>query len=268
MYSGSVFFDDPLFFYVELFFVFILGLALGSFSTALIYRIPRGISWVADNKDKASRSKCTQCGHVLGVWDLIPFFSWLFLKGRCRYCKHKFSALYPLTELLSAILCCIAFLSLGLELKTAFIIIAIPFLLALIIIDFEHYILPNQLNVILFVLGGLYLFASYFSGDLSLDIIFYNNVLAAFLYGFTLWLLGWMTTKVLKKEALGFGDVKFFVVAGLWLGFQPWPYFLILSGVIGIAFSVFWRVYKKVEIFPFGPSLIASFFILLLLYSN
>jgi prepilin signal peptidase PulO-like enzyme (type II secretory pathway) len=72
---------------------FCLGLIFGSFLTAVTYRVPRGLDWVS------ARSKCTACGHALGVLDLIPVFSWLFLRGKCRHCGVKISARYPLIEL-------------------------------------------------------------------------------------------------------------------------------------------------------------------------
>lgn len=72
---------------------FILGACLGSFMTALAYRLPRGLDWVSD------RSRCTSCGHALGMPDLVPIFSWVFLRGRCRHCGADVSARYPAIEL-------------------------------------------------------------------------------------------------------------------------------------------------------------------------
>lgn len=72
---------------------FCFGLIIGSFATALVYRLPRGLDWVS------ARSRCPSCGHVLGVPDLVPVFSWLFLRGRCRHCGTKIPARYPLIEL-------------------------------------------------------------------------------------------------------------------------------------------------------------------------
>ncbi|MCB1538670.1 MAG: prepilin peptidase [Alphaproteobacteria bacterium] len=72
---------------------FCLGLCLGSFATALVYRLPRGLNWTTE------RSRCPSCGHALGVPDLVPVFSWLFLRGRCRHCGTRIPARYPLIEL-------------------------------------------------------------------------------------------------------------------------------------------------------------------------
>lgn len=72
---------------------FCLGICLGSFTTALVYRIPRKLNWTTD------RSRCTSCHHALGVLDLVPIFSWVFLRGKCRHCGARVSIRYPLIEL-------------------------------------------------------------------------------------------------------------------------------------------------------------------------
>lgn len=83
-------FDNPAF-RAGLFFC--LGLCFGSFLSAVTYRVPRKLNWTTD------RSRCTSCGHALGVPDLVPVFSWMFLRGRCRHCGTSISVRYPLLEL-------------------------------------------------------------------------------------------------------------------------------------------------------------------------
>jgi len=73
---------------------FCIGAVLGSFMTALMYRLPRRLNWTTD------RSRCTSCGHALGVPDLVPILSWVCLRGRCRHCGTSVSWRYPLTEML------------------------------------------------------------------------------------------------------------------------------------------------------------------------
>lgn len=77
--------------------VFLYGLLFGSFLNVLIYRLPRKENVVF------SRSKCASCGHVLSARDLFPVLSYMFLNGKCRYCKEKISFRYPFTEILNAI---------------------------------------------------------------------------------------------------------------------------------------------------------------------
>ena len=93
-----------------------IGLCLGSFSSAIAYRIAHKTSWIVDkNSDSGSaqpaRSACPSCHHQLSILDLVPVFSWVFLGGKCRYCGAKISARYPLIEAAGAIATIIFFLT-------------------------------------------------------------------------------------------------------------------------------------------------------------
>lgn len=98
----------------------VVGLLLGSFATMLSYRLPRHLSIVWP------RSHCSRCKSVLGVRDLVPLFSWLFLKGKCRHCGGAISARYPLIEAITALGALFLFRAIGWN------ILLIPALLALI----------------------------------------------------------------------------------------------------------------------------------------
>lgn len=255
------------------------GVALGSFSTALIYRVPRNISWIRDNTEskdsqsqtKSARSSCPHCDHRLGYKDLIPLFSWIFSKGQCRYCSEKISPIYPLAE----ITCCLTALGIyavyGLTVHSFMMILVLPFLVALLFIDFQVFRLPNQLVFIMALLAlidiALVYIIALVDGS-SLDefhVPALSRVSAAFVYGGLLWLAGFSVSKVLKKPSLGLGDVKFYAAAGLWLGIAYLPDFMFLCGLLGLIWG-FWykRTYNSVR-FPFGPALIAAFYAGLLL---
>ena len=77
---------------------FIIGACIGSFLNVLIYRIPRKLEWVK------TPSACPSCGHRLGALDLIPILSWIFLRGRCRYCGTEFSSRYAIVELICGLI--------------------------------------------------------------------------------------------------------------------------------------------------------------------
>ncbi|MFN3827213.1 MAG: prepilin peptidase [Micavibrio sp.] len=239
------------------------GLCLGSFATAIASRIPLGKSWIFSKDKGAERSACVHCHHGLGVLDLIPLFSWLFLRGRCRYCQVRIGVRYPLTECAALLMTLMAYYSWGFSGQGLLVILAIPFLLAMLMIDWEHMILPDQLQIIVLVLGGLFWGAGvgeYFS--LS-DLL--GQIMVMALYAGPIFLMGWMISRLKKVEALGFGDVKFMAIAGLWLGISALPLFFVLTGVMGIVFSIFWKFRTGVQRFPFGPALITSFFIVLCL---
>ncbi|MDB2682948.1 prepilin peptidase [Alphaproteobacteria bacterium] len=260
-------YDLPL--YLQFVIISFVGLILGSFATALTYRIPRNIPWAFNTKkgqESAYHSSCPNCKTPLTPLDLVPFFSWLFLGGKCRHCAEKITTIYPAVEL-GVLLMCLASLAVwGFTLPLLWIVLASPFLMSLMAIDIEKMILPNQLVLIVFILGLLNHLSSYFLGQRQLDDFLINYALGALLYGGFSWFLGWAVSKVLKKEAMGFGDVKFFAATGMWLGIESLANFCLLSGVLGIMASLIWKIFVsthlKSSVFPFGPALILSFFIL------
>ena len=230
------------------------GLVLGSFATALAHRVPIGKSWTG-----SERSACPHCGNVLHTQDLVPLFSWLLLKGKCRYCGHKTSTVYPLTELASAASCFGLYAAWGFTLPLIPLILTVPFLLALFIIDVRHLILPNQLVAILAALGAVLMAIQMLAGDiLNLAL---SHLGGALLFAGVIWLAATVTGRVLKKDALGFGDVKFMAAAGLWLGASYLPFMLICAGIAGVVCGLFYRIIFKNPVFPFGPSLIISLYV-------
>ncbi|MCL2473573.1 MAG: prepilin peptidase [Alphaproteobacteria bacterium] len=110
--------DDTLLF--RFLFGFVIGAILGSFSTMLVYRIPNRISVVFP------RSRCTECKTVLGVRDLVPIFSWLCNKGRCRHCKKPISSRYLYIELVVSLACAVVTCLVG------FSLLLIPFYIAVV----------------------------------------------------------------------------------------------------------------------------------------
>ncbi|MFP4312904.1 MAG: prepilin peptidase [Alphaproteobacteria bacterium] len=251
-------------FFLEIITVCMAGLIFGSFASAVVYRIPREISILKNDNQKPARSACPHCGYELRFGDLIPLFSWIFLKGRCRHCKAAIPATYPLIELTTMAGFLAVYALAGFVWSALPLYLLVPAVVALLYIDLEHFILPDELNLICGVLGAVYLSISWQQNIYGLEAIIWAHILGgAVLYSVFAWVLGWMMQKLLKKEALGFGDVKFFAVAGLWLGASQLPLFLIGCGLMGIVFAVLWRLAGKGEVFPFGPAIILSFFTLL-----
>lgn len=99
-------------FYLGLLLTIYLGLLLGSLTTAIIYRTLSGQSWIW-NKGRAhgkAQSYCPSCKHTLTVLDLVPVFSYLFQKGKCRYCKAPIGRQYILTEMAVVVFCVVIFI--------------------------------------------------------------------------------------------------------------------------------------------------------------
>lgn len=243
---------------IALIFSILFGLCLGSYATALSYRVPRGISMV-----RKSRSACPACDHNLSVMDLVPVFSWLFLKGRCRYCRAPIGWRYPLIEFSTAALCVAFFYAFGMTTAGFAAFLAVPVLVAMIDIDLQYKILPDSLNLALAAAGVLVQAFTPYTDWLDVA----GGVL---LYGLGSWGLRFVMMKLVKREPMGLGDVKFFAAAGVWLGMdaQKLAIFLLLSGVLGVLLGIFWKARMKDPEFPFGPALIASFILVLLSYSD
>ncbi|HCR86118.1 MAG TPA: hypothetical protein DIV86_05515 [Alphaproteobacteria bacterium] len=219
----------------------VFGLIFGSFATALIYRMPRNIDWVF------KRSECTKCHHKLGVIELVPVFYYLFSGGRCRKCKTKFGANYLIVEILTVSFFLFGLIYFGLTLEGVTFCLLSFSILVLSAIDFEHYIIPDEVNFFIAVLGAVY--SGYNSYDM-IDIIFMPFFCFIFALLLRLIMFAWK-----KREGLGFGDVKFFFSAGFFLHFETFPLFLMMSGLIGVVIAIIWKLRKKGELFPFGPAL-------------
>lgn len=230
-----------------LFVVFLIGLCFGSFATMACYRIPRGLDIVF------TRSKCTSCKHVLSIVDLFPLCSWLMFKNRCRYCKAPIGYRYIAVELITALMFVWIFLLFGVSWLTLVFWALGLTLIIMSAIDFEFKIIPDSLQIVMLVLVVLFhvimetpALTVIRDGALGLGFAL------ALRYGFWLWK---------KKEGLGFGDVKFFATIGMLLG--PWLFvpFLMLSGLLGIATALIWQIAGKGKLFPFGPALGMSMFL-------
>ena len=262
--------SDPVLAFLSCLFVVIAGLCLGSFATALIYRVPKGISWIREDS-RSARSRCPDCGHVLGLKDLIPVFSWVFSRGKCRHCGHPVAAFYPLVELATLAFCLVIYAAWGLTPLSVTILLLIPFLVALTVIDWRHMILPNDLNLAALILAVPYIFLKTVSWNLSGDpwtvdkMMLINHLAAFLLFPLLMFLTGFVMEKILKKEALGMGDVKFMAVMGAWAGLEALPFLLIFSGVLGVLTGLWQKMRGRDGRFPFGPSLILALYIYLFL---
>ncbi|MDW8106143.1 MAG: prepilin peptidase [Armatimonadota bacterium] len=188
------------------------GAAVGSFLNMLIYRLPRNLSIVFPP------SHCPACGHRLGMLDLIPLLSYLFLRGKCRYCRTPIPIRYFLVELWNTTLWAWLWhqwLIAG-EMPLRFVVYALAasVLIAIFFIDLEHYLIPDELNVALLILGLLH--AGLLSGAAtdwswaSLGVLSLPNAALGALAGAGLLSLIAIVGRVgLRRDAMGHGDIKF-----------------------------------------------------------
>jgi leader peptidase (prepilin peptidase)/N-methyltransferase len=223
-------------------YVAFIGAAMGSFLTLVTYRLPR------DEKIGLSRSRCPNCSTTLRVPDLVPIISWVASRGRCRHCKTKVHFRYPLTELACAAGGVLAVAHYGMTLEALAIAGLWWGIVAIIVTDLEHYIILDEVQVALAVLGILHGYATHAPWENMLIAALAGGVIGlALKYGFIY---------LRHKDGLGLGDVKFLCVAGLWLAnganFVP---FLFFSGIFGIVSAFAWRAAGQGARFPFGPAL-------------
>ena len=197
--------------------VFIYGILIGSFLNVCIYRIPKHESIVT------VPSHCMSCGYGLKWYDLVPVFSWLCLRGRCRKCKAKISVQYPLIEALNGILWLLIIFLRGLTVEGILYCLLASALIVISVIDFRTYEIPFGLNVFIFLLGAVRLCTDL--KNWSLYVIGFFLVSGIFLFA------GWLALKLLKKEGMGGGDVKLMAAAGLLLG-GPKIFLAMLTGCV------------------------------------
>lgn len=238
---------------VAILLILALGLVFGSFVTCVSHRLP------LEQDIVKKPSYCPQCDAVLTVRDLVPFFSWAAARGKCRHCKAPVSIRYPLTELCTAALFLLCYFQFGLTMQTAVLCLMSVALMVMIVVDLEHYIIPDSVHVALVPLGLWY---HYLLGSDGNEIVTATAVMAAlglFLH------FGYSALR--GRTMLGYGDVKFFTIAGLWLGLWPLVPFIFLSGLLGIVLGIVWRGLGRGEVFPFGPAMAMSFF-LCVVYQN
>jgi len=260
-----------LFFYLI---VFVFGLIVGSFLNCVIYRLKTGGSFLK------GRSFCPYCKHELSWQDLIPIFSFLILKGECRYCGEKISIQYPAVETATGLLfllifnpstkdflLCSAEHSRSLEcfgfqfLTPLYYFIISCFLIIVFVYDLKHFIIPDRVIYLAIIITFLYnIFHSLFIIHNSKFLI--QSLSSAF--GAALFFL--LIVLVSRGRWMGVGDIKLAFLMGLFLG---WPNILValflaffIGAVIGIILMVLKKKNLKSEI-PFGPFLVTGTFLAL-----
>ena len=238
---------------------FILGSLWGSFSNVCIYRLPN-----SGNVAKG-RSFCPDCKNKIKWFDNIPFFSYLFLKGKCRQCSKPISFQYFIVELLTAISFVLIFHIYGVSITTLLLLILSIFFIIIFFIDLKHYIIPNELTFPLMIIGFLKSF------DPNLNKAIFPNYINSLIGGFVgysiIWLIIYFYKKVRKKEGMGLGDAKLLGAIGFWFGWASIPFTIFLSSVAALIFvipSIINKSRNMASQIPFGPYIIIGCIIYLI----
>ncbi len=184
----------------------VLGLVLGSAVTAIAWRVPRGVSWAH------GRSACPRCGTPLGALDLVPVFSFLFARGRCRHCGAKVAWRYPLTELWCAAWAVLVYRLVGPTWLWPPLMIWGALLVALFWIDLDMQLLPDMLTFPGTVIG--------LAAALQLAHGAHQALFGVLVGSGLLWVLAWVWIRFRKIEGLGGGDIKLAAMFGVVLGWK------------------------------------------------
>lgn len=223
---------------------FVFGACIGSFLNVCIYRIPAGKSVVRPG------SHCA-CGQPVRWFDNIPILSWLLLRGRARCCGRPFSARYPAIELLTALLFLTCALEFGLG-KAFCAMLFVAILIAASFIDIDHMIIPDRFSIGGAVLGvvlalaipalhgrthDFFLLASLNAGTDAVLGLFVGSALV-------LW-IGLLAEVVLRKEAMGFGDVKLLGCIGAFVGWKGAVFSVFGGAILGVLATLFWLAFRR-----------------------
>ncbi|MBW1742842.1 MAG: prepilin peptidase [Deltaproteobacteria bacterium] len=223
--------------------VLLVGLAIGSFLNVCIYRLPRSLSLISPS------SMCPSCQTPIPFYDNVPVLSYLWLRGRCRFCGAGFSLRYPVVELISGLFAVAVFDRYGFSWESLFLYGLIGALLVITFIDIDYQIIPDVISLPGIVIG--------FLASFLLDYITYKESLIGIILGGGLLLsVAWGYYLLTKKEGMGGGDIKLLAMLGAFLGWKGVMFTILAASAIGtlagIAVAIRTGGGRKLAI-PFGP---------------
>lgn len=226
--------------------IFLFGSCIGSFLNVCIFRIPEGKSIVSPP------STCPNCRTLIPYYCNIPIASYLFLKGRCKFCGLHISVRYPIIEFLTGMFAVLLFLKFGFSMQMVFWFIFICSLTTVSFIDLDHQIIPDIIS-----LPGILVFATsfYFIPGMTIQ-----NVLFGILFGggsLTAVALGYYLIR--RQEGMGVGDIKLLAMIGAAIGVKGVLFTIFSGSLLGTIAGVILMLLNresgtKLKI-PFGPYL-------------
>lgn len=229
-------------------FVFVFGICIGSFLNVVIIRLPRGESLIKRS------SHCMTCGTKIRAIDLIPVFSWIFLRGKCHSCGEKISARYPIVESLNGLLYVLTFYVLDINAES---IITCVLMSLLIIVGFMDWDTMEINEIILGIIALLAVPSAIFTDEVSIK----SRIIGAIVISVPFFLIGEISRPIIRKKfgedfrAIELGDTLLMAAAGAVLGTRA----IIVSTLIGIVAAALGGLINKAVTkdskFAFGPFL-------------
>ena len=221
-------------------YLFLFGLIVGSFFNVCILRLPK------DQDIFLKSSACPNCNNKLKWFHNIPLISFIFLAGKCHFCKKIISFQYPLVEILSATIFVFSYLKFGLTLNALFFSIFLSSLVIIFFTDLNEYLILDIFTLPLSVIGFI----------LSALILNPFNVMVAdsfagLIIGFSVfYLIRWFFYKYKKIEGMGLGDAKLMMMIGAWLGLKSILFVMFFSSVTALIVAIPLTIIKKDKRYP------------------
>ena len=237
-------------YYLVIFFIF--GLVFGSFFNVVGYRLPNKMSLISPP------SHCPKCNHKLTPIELVPVFSWLFQKGRCKNCGKKIPIFYPIFELFTGIVFALIYYVFGLSAQTFIAIIFTSMILILTISDVLYMIISDE---VLIFCGGVIFLIKVITGGVTIILPTLIDMIVPFIFMYLIKLLG---NFIFKRESLGDGDIKLMLVFGMVLGWQVAIFTIALAAFLALPISLIGLKKNESHEIPLGPYLGLAAFICLI----
>lgn len=230
--------------YLILFFIF--GTIFGSFYTVVGLRLPKGQNFTT------TRSMCDKCNHELKLYEMIPIFSYILQKGKCRYCNEKIDPMLPIMEISTGLLFAVSYYSFNFSYELFIALGIVSLMIIISVSDLTYLVIPD---------GILVFFSIYFIiiqiFNIGLKSTFFQIIsgIILFLFMYLIMIIG---NKIFKKESLGGGDIKLMFVFGLILDPLLGCVSIFLASLIALPISMILLIKQKENVIPFGPFLLIS----------
>ena len=231
---------------VYIFIFFIFGLLMGSFYTVVGSRLPKGEKIIND------RSHCDECQHELTLLDMIPVFSYLFLRGKCRYCKEKINPLSTSMELFTGTLFAVSYFRFGFSYELLMALGLVSMLIILAVSDISYYVIPDE---ILIFFSGYFLIITTIQFGVIAALMSILSGIILFSIMYILMLIG---NFLFKKESLGGGDIKLMFVMGLLIEPLLGLISIFIASFIALPIAIILLKTKNQRLVPYGPFLLIA----------
>jgi leader peptidase (prepilin peptidase)/N-methyltransferase len=245
--------------------LFLFGTCLGSFLGVVINRTVNGGSWVT------GRSRCDHCHKELKWFDMVPLFSYLWLGGKCRFCKKKISVSHPVIEFMTGTLIVwwywigTVFFQLTQRpfqtIQPIFWLLIGILLLFIFFTDWLYYIIPDEAVILLMIMVGSYRIALVALQAMQPVDLLYSGIGSLVVQAF-FWSIWWFS----KGRGMGFGDVKLVLPLGLLLGWPNMVVGVFMAFITGAIWGMYLLATQKAkfgQVVPFGPFLVIGTFVAL-----